>query len=157
MTDIINPGSKVHGSNMRPIWVLSAPDGPHVGPMNFGIREYLLWFDNTLHFKTRANSQQALAMYKSNTGWFTDVFKSLSLSIDRHWLERQGSCHGRWRQFCTTGPFGRVTQLSPLDFPHKVTVKWTVLWLLFRIHCRTSSRVAGNLRRPDATWRHFSE
>ena len=23
---------KVHGVNMRPIWVLSAPDGPHVGP-----------------------------------------------------------------------------------------------------------------------------
>ena len=32
------PDSKVHGANMRPIWVLSAPDGPHVGPMNFAIR-----------------------------------------------------------------------------------------------------------------------
>ena len=29
-----NPDSKVHGANMGPIWVLSAPDGPHVGPMN---------------------------------------------------------------------------------------------------------------------------
>ena len=29
--------SKVHGANMGPIWVLSAPDGPHVGPMNFAI------------------------------------------------------------------------------------------------------------------------
>ena len=26
------PDSKVHGANMGPIWVLSAPDGPHVGP-----------------------------------------------------------------------------------------------------------------------------
>ena len=29
--------SKVHGANMGPNWVLSAPDGPHVGPMNLAI------------------------------------------------------------------------------------------------------------------------
>ena len=28
------PDSKVHWANMGPTWVLSAPDGPHVGPMN---------------------------------------------------------------------------------------------------------------------------
>ena len=28
------PNSKVHGANMGPTWVLSAPDGPNVGPMN---------------------------------------------------------------------------------------------------------------------------
>ena len=28
---------------MGPIWVLSAPDGPHVGPVNLAIREYF-WF-----------------------------------------------------------------------------------------------------------------
>ena len=28
------PDSKVHGANMGPTWVLSAPDGPHVCPMN---------------------------------------------------------------------------------------------------------------------------
>ena len=32
------PDSKVHVANMGPIWVLLAPDGPHVGPMNFAIR-----------------------------------------------------------------------------------------------------------------------
>ena len=32
------PGSKVHGANMGPTWVLSAPDGPHVGPMDLVIR-----------------------------------------------------------------------------------------------------------------------
>ena len=31
------PDSKVHGGNIGPIWVLSAPDGPHVGPMNLAI------------------------------------------------------------------------------------------------------------------------
>ena len=32
------PDSKIHGPNMGPTWVLSAPDGPHVGPMNLAIR-----------------------------------------------------------------------------------------------------------------------
>ena len=31
------PDSKVHGANMGPTWVLSALDGPHVGPMNLTI------------------------------------------------------------------------------------------------------------------------
>ena len=34
-----NPINKIHGANMGPIWVLSAPDGSHVGPMNLAIRE----------------------------------------------------------------------------------------------------------------------
>ena len=32
------PDSKVHGDNMGPTWVLPAPAGPHVGPMNLAIR-----------------------------------------------------------------------------------------------------------------------
>ena len=32
------PDSKVHGANMGPTWVLFAPDGPHVGPINFVIK-----------------------------------------------------------------------------------------------------------------------
>ena len=32
------PDNKVHGANMGPTWGLSAPDGPHVGPMNLAIR-----------------------------------------------------------------------------------------------------------------------
>ena len=35
------PDSKVHGANMGPTWVLSAPDEPHVGPTNFGISVHL--------------------------------------------------------------------------------------------------------------------
>ena len=34
-----NADSKVHGANMGPTWVLSAPDGTHVGPMNLAVRE----------------------------------------------------------------------------------------------------------------------
>ena len=36
---IIVPYSKmIHGANMGPTWVLSAPVGPHAGPMNLAIR-----------------------------------------------------------------------------------------------------------------------
>ena len=37
------PDSKVHGANMGPTWVLSAPDGPHVGPMNLAIKDWYIW------------------------------------------------------------------------------------------------------------------
>ena len=33
-----DPDNKVHGANMGPTWVLSVPDGPHVGPMNLAVR-----------------------------------------------------------------------------------------------------------------------
>ena len=36
------PNNKVHGTKMGPTWVLSAPDRPHVGPMNLAIRDGLL-------------------------------------------------------------------------------------------------------------------
>ena len=35
------PNNEVHGANMGPTWVLSAPDGPHVGRMNLAIRVQL--------------------------------------------------------------------------------------------------------------------
>ena len=31
------PDDKIYGTNMGPTWVLSAPDGPHVDPMNLAI------------------------------------------------------------------------------------------------------------------------
>ena len=39
------PDSKVHGATMGPTWVLSAPDGPHVGPMKNVIRDRLFMED----------------------------------------------------------------------------------------------------------------
>ena len=32
------PDSKVRVANMGPTWILAAPGGPHVGPMNLAIR-----------------------------------------------------------------------------------------------------------------------
>ena len=38
-----HPDHKVHGANMGSTWVLWAPDGPHVGPMNLAIRTLMPW------------------------------------------------------------------------------------------------------------------
>ena len=35
------PYSKVHGASMMSTWVLSAPDGPHVGPISLAIRVHV--------------------------------------------------------------------------------------------------------------------
>ena len=37
------PENNFHGANMGPIWVLSSPDGPHIGPMNLAIRDVNLF------------------------------------------------------------------------------------------------------------------
>ena len=47
------PDSKVHGANMAPTWVLSAPGGHHVGPMNFAIRAVMLPFNTNASMLTR--------------------------------------------------------------------------------------------------------
>ena len=39
------PDSKIHGANMGPTWVLSAPGGPHVGPMNLVVRDLFRYRD----------------------------------------------------------------------------------------------------------------
>ena len=52
------PDSKAHGVNMGPIWVLSAPVGPNVDPMNFDIRvaNWLIpsWFIHPLLYRPRS-------------------------------------------------------------------------------------------------------
>ena len=39
------PDSKVHGANMGPTTVQSAPDGPHIGPMSLAIGDSLPGWD----------------------------------------------------------------------------------------------------------------
>ena len=46
MSEISFTDSKVQGAKMGPTWVLSSTGGPHVGPMNLGIREcqlFIFW------------------------------------------------------------------------------------------------------------------
>ena len=47
ITRIYNTDSKVHGTNMGPIWGWQDPGGPHVGPMNFVIWEVSRFWSST--------------------------------------------------------------------------------------------------------------
>ena len=67
-----NPDSKVHGANMGPTWVLSAPDGPHVGPMNLAIRE------NKQCLKQFTNNSSNLSYYITKV-WITYLFELIQL------------------------------------------------------------------------------
>ena len=44
--------NKIHGANMGPIWVLSASNGPHVGPMNLAIR-FIHWTEDVTGTRNR--------------------------------------------------------------------------------------------------------
>ena len=62
-----NPDGKVHGANMGPTWVLSAPDGPHGGTMNLAIREmYRVWWYKSLHCGVAVHIWCALADMEIN-------------------------------------------------------------------------------------------
>ena len=60
------PDSKVHGANMGPTWVLSAPSGPHVGPRNLAILAGFpsilsLWpNDSRWHWRSESSLVQAM-------------------------------------------------------------------------------------------------
>ena len=70
MLPISLPDSKVHGANMGPIWVLSAPDGPHVGPMNFAIWVGLVQScDNMDNLFQNTHNRQPIGYCEVRCGW----------------------------------------------------------------------------------------
>ena len=75
--------NKVHGANMGPTWALSAPDGPHGGPMNLAIRERT---DQDLSNKPRRVQQYFRhSIYLSFSGqngshFADDIFKRIFLN-----------------------------------------------------------------------------
>ena len=74
------PDSKVYGANMGPTWVLSAPDGPHVGPMNLAIRVYFDVSSNQLSV-CRINHLST----ETYGGNFKNVILQVILMIGPHW------------------------------------------------------------------------
>ena len=58
-----SPDSKVHGANMGPTWILSAPDGPHVGPVNLAIRVNIGWGNGLLPKRREVSSWSSVDQY----------------------------------------------------------------------------------------------
>ena len=89
-----NPDSKVHGAIMGPIWgrqVMSAPDGPHFGPMNIVIGECIV--ANSYNWQLpssgsrivpqpmRSDEQQTTTVHKeSEYNQLINVFHSVALT-----------------------------------------------------------------------------
>ena len=63
------PDSKVHGANMGPTWVLSAPNRPHVGPMNLAIRD--VWVLGAWSRSTKAMHNVWLTAWNLTCIWHT--------------------------------------------------------------------------------------
>ena len=63
-----NPDSKVHGANMGPTWVLSAPGGPHFGHMNLAIWEVNIAVNNEL---LSDGTNWAINCYQYCPSWMT--------------------------------------------------------------------------------------
>ena len=79
-----SPGSRVHGTNMGPTWVLSAPGGPHVGPMNLAIREcWLLRLDKEWTYREIFFfAQHTFATIPTEKlSWLSGMFLTLMLKL----------------------------------------------------------------------------
>ena len=72
---VMYPDSKVHGANIGPTWVLSAPDGPHVGPMNLAVRVVkslqLIW--RSIGLRTTANRQEIIDKWHNPEGFVCNI------------------------------------------------------------------------------------
>ena len=88
-----NPDSNVHGANIGPTWVLSAPGGPHIGPINLAIRVLMppisKWIAHSLCFQTdqqrTALSPWPFIMQPEDYRLFTPWHMNASVNILLSW------------------------------------------------------------------------
>ena len=89
----IYPDSKIHGANMGPNWVLSAPDGPDVGPMNLVIRagtlssfssRWILYVDRVIDLQMSRNDLMEWQGIRALV--LVDIPDSYSTSIQCQWV-----------------------------------------------------------------------
>ena len=149
------PDSKVHGINMGPTWVLSAPDGPRVGPMNLAIRvcvSLIPPLDDT--FKHR---------YFVMTSWHEDPFPTSGPlwweSIGHQWILIMGLlqdtywCGLRMRRECRE----RIPRRSGLAIPTCITARASRTFPAFPAHAQPAILCIGgpSVRDFDGT-RHLT-
>ena len=133
---------------MGPTWVVSAPDGPHVGPMNLAIREHLC--PGFLHFKQRCLD-------------YCTPF------LVRHFWAMENTCQGgglrslsttrlshndviKWKLFPRYWPFVRRIHRSPVNSPHIGQWRGALMFSLICVWINgwINNREAGDLRRYRA-------
>ena len=110
--DVI-PDSKVRGANMGPTWVLSAPDGPHVGPMSLAI-----WDINT---------GKALNLHQHYDDVIMTMLASQITSLPVVCSIVYSDVNQRKHQSSASLAFVREIHRGPVNFPHK----WPVTRKMF--------------------------
>ena len=108
------PNIKVHEANMGPTWVMSAPDGPHVVPINLAIRVLLI---KLLHAST------AITIYNK-------LHQLQESAIVRHYKFRENvlfyniEIFHPWSSTCfMRTPYAAITRLRHINQGSPVT-RW---------------------------------
>ena len=118
------PDSKVQGANMGPTWVLSAPDGPNVGPINLAIRGSM----------TYPCGVSGLSLYLLVYGMIsplTPIYRTSRLSI---YLLVYGMISPLSRIYRTSSlsiyllVYGMISPLSPI---YRTSLEWHTCILLW--------------------------
>ena len=141
---------------MGPTWVLSAPCGPHVGPMNLAIRGnshkmiYLLWI---LLFYYSCPPLQQYGLKGSR--WVAQSYIVYPMSKLRAQFLLFFCFHDdviKWKHFPRYWPFVRGIHRSPMSSPHKGQWRGALMFSLIGawINGRVNNRGAGDLRRHRA-------
>ena len=103
-----SPDNKVDGANMGPTWVLSAPGGPHVGPIDLAIRVPL----STL---ARCCLHMSLSTHHHACLWGTLVGARLEANDSRWWPSSRIASHISWMAL---SPHDHTCLRGTLVWPH---------------------------------------
>ena len=89
------PDSKVRVANMGPTWVLAAPGGPHVGPMNLAIRACIYLaniYGKVVHSKQWLDDSNSFSAIRH---WI--LFDRVDLIMHYYWFDNGATLHRfRW-------------------------------------------------------------
>ena len=134
MSWFIFPDNSVHGVNMRSTWVLSAPDGPHVGPMNLAI------------------GVPFLPLYTQVSTWPCPSYTVVPVTSCGIWYTGKSQPPRpddviKWKHFPRYWPFVRGIHRLPVNSPHKD--QWRGALVFSFMNGWVNNREAGDLRRHD--------
>ena len=82
-----DPDCKVHGANTGPAWILSAPDGPHDGPMNLAIRGTIYASPSrTFHVYSHLVPRGVSSTWRLFLYLLQRLYKTVALNVTLLWV-----------------------------------------------------------------------
>ena len=111
------PENKVHGANMGPTWLLSAPDGAHVSPMSFAFRVifYPLRENITLHKGVKRSVLSYEVLHFEDKPYFPCFYFICIYFVSSDEIELQN---------CFIGPLLALNILINANFANRIHNCW---------------------------------